>query len=269
MNHDTTRELLPWLLNGTLEPQEREDLRTHLKDCEDCRRELEETRQAMDVFQQHVPAGDLIAHAEGREAELPQSVVDAHLESCPECAEELTLLVGSLHTYGRTQKAPEPTRQRQLVPAFWRQAAQAAALVGLIAVAGWIATWQGLEAPRSQIAATSQTEDSGINMPMVDLSPGDLVLRGAEGSPESVGKNRPVMLFLNSELSADEGPFTIEVTDADGDLVVRRENQPWPDLGVFNFLYRPDHPDRIRIRIASVEGTEEAYRFQRVNDGGP
>lgn len=269
MNHETARELLPWLLNGTLDSTERDELRIHLEDCEACRQELQETRQAMETFQQHVPTGDLVAHAEGRKTELPPEVLDAHLESCPECAEELTLLVGSLHTYGRPRDASESTSPRRTVPAFWRQAALAAALLGIVAFTGWIATWQGLGTPQSQIAATSQTEESGINVPTIDLSPGDLVLRGAEDAPESAEESRPVMLFLNSELSADEGPFTVEVTGADGNLIARAENEPWPDLGVFNFEYQPHHPDQIRIRIASAEGTEETYRFQRVSsDGG-
>lgn len=43
--HDEVQELLPWLVNGTLAPEEAEKLEAHLADCAECRAELEAERQ--------------------------------------------------------------------------------------------------------------------------------------------------------------------------------------------------------------------------------
>lgn len=42
--HDEAQRLLPWLVNGTLDTDEREWLRQHLEACSDCQRELQEQR---------------------------------------------------------------------------------------------------------------------------------------------------------------------------------------------------------------------------------
>ena len=55
MNCDQAIELLPWLLNGTLEAGERDEVRRHLETCERCREALTETRVAGSIFGQHIP----------------------------------------------------------------------------------------------------------------------------------------------------------------------------------------------------------------------
>lgn len=44
MTHRDVVELLPWYANGTLRPGQRQDLESHLKDCPECSRELDELR---------------------------------------------------------------------------------------------------------------------------------------------------------------------------------------------------------------------------------
>lgn len=44
MTHQESIELLPWYVNGTLKPQERARLESHLKDCVECQRELQRTQ---------------------------------------------------------------------------------------------------------------------------------------------------------------------------------------------------------------------------------
>jgi anti-sigma factor RsiW len=44
MTHREVIELLPWHANGTLQPGQRQELESHLKDCPECKRELDELR---------------------------------------------------------------------------------------------------------------------------------------------------------------------------------------------------------------------------------
>ena len=266
MNHETAHELLPWLHNGTLDPEERHEVRAHLETCEACRRELEDTRQAMEVFDQHLPTHDLVARAEGRETELPTEAVEAHLESCPECVEELTLLRGSLQAYW---DSPEPKRSpptsRRTVSAYWRQGAVAAALVTLVALALWVTTWQGLSTSGPQMAAVSPTENVAINAQVLDLYPGESAVRGLdEPVPDGPAeRGGPMVLLLNSGLRPEQGPFFLEVVDAGGNVLERQEDLPWPELGVFNVVIPEGHSDPLTIRIgsAAVEDAVETYHL--------
>jgi anti-sigma factor RsiW len=45
MSHARAFELLPWLVNGSLRPAEREAVEAHARDCLVCRRELKEQQQ--------------------------------------------------------------------------------------------------------------------------------------------------------------------------------------------------------------------------------
>lgn len=48
--HRATEALLPWLLNGTLTPDERRELETHLQSCASCRAELARQRELMTLY---------------------------------------------------------------------------------------------------------------------------------------------------------------------------------------------------------------------------
>src|SRR5215208_3422668 len=96
MNCDDAIELLPWLLNATLEPEEERAVRSHLATCARCRQALEENRFAWTVFGEHVPTEALVAHAfddlaPGADAE----VLERHLATCPRCAAELEMVRAS------------------------------------------------------------------------------------------------------------------------------------------------------------------------------
>lgn len=90
LNCETTQELLPWLLNGSLEGEEREAVTGHLRGCEVCRGELEETAAVGELFDVHVPAWDLAAYSQGLSpAEWQRLELEEHLATCPRCRSEL------------------------------------------------------------------------------------------------------------------------------------------------------------------------------------
>src|ERR1700688_3101546 len=144
MNCDLAAELLPWLLNGTLEADERRELIEHLRGCDACRAALADTQVAWDLFDWHPPAAALIAYAGAVEvggSGAPATTGDAsagarsieeHLAGCPKCAAELELvrtsrLLADPAEDGRIAILPAPRAQaagRQELPA---QAAASAA----------------------------------------------------------------------------------------------------------------------------------------------
>jgi hypothetical protein len=143
MNCERADELLPWYLNGTLDEEERRDVREHLADCEGCRRALEDTRLAGTIFDQHIPAAGLVALAWGEEPD-GSGVLERHLQSCPECAADLELARMSrrLEEDGRIALFPgaasPPASLIARRPSVWRAAALAAGLAGVAAAGGWI-----------------------------------------------------------------------------------------------------------------------------------
>ena len=51
--HERAFELLPWLVNGRLEPAERDAVEAHLRSCLPCRRELKEQQRLRTALREH------------------------------------------------------------------------------------------------------------------------------------------------------------------------------------------------------------------------
>lgn len=179
MDTERARELLPWLLNGSLEEPERGELLTALRTDEQLRRELAETRLAGEVFGQHVAAADLVAHAFGEPAGLGRERIEAHVALCERCAEELAMaresreLAGEPETGAAAPDAAPPReerRRRRLLPflrpapalagggvaTWWQPAALAASVAALVAVGGWIWSWQQAQGRIADLVASTR-----------------------------------------------------------------------------------------------------------------
>jgi len=154
MRCDETIELLPWLLNGTLGEDEKSRVRQHLTTCPSCQEALADTRQAWEIFGQHIPTAALVAYAAGDHAAagIDPALLDEHLASCADCAAELEMVRtsrGLAEDDSIAVLAPRPPRVAALpAPAQpvrpaatrWKAAALAAGLAGLIAANGWYQT---------------------------------------------------------------------------------------------------------------------------------
>jgi Putative zinc-finger len=174
MNCDQTIELLPWLLNGTLEEDERRAALDHLKDCAACRQALAETRLAWRIYDQHIPAAALVAHAAGGAAEgIDAEVLAAHLADCPACAAELELArlsrglvedesVALLADPARFAGRPAPTR--------WRAAALAAGVAGLVAFGGWYQSAERARALSARLASAGPQSRTASQTPAPQAS---------------------------------------------------------------------------------------------------
>src|SRR5215210_2476324 len=146
-NCDDVRGIFPWLLNGTLNEEERRQVLQHLSTCETCRQDLADTRLAAEIFDQHPPAEAILALAWD---ETPRGIdpafLEEHLASCPRCATELELARTSRRRLEEDERIFPLTRRTTPAPATttgwrgWKSAALAAGLASVVASAGWIQT---------------------------------------------------------------------------------------------------------------------------------
>lgn len=220
--HTRTVELLPWLVNGTLEPGERRSVEEHLGSCLDCRSELEETREAFSLYDAHLPVAALVGYAEAPEARtfgvgdghLEQATVEGHLEHCDACREVLALTRDSLArlsaqpakvesasdeplatvtpfdrftaigTDAGTSPAGREATYRKVAP--WLPMAMAATLVlAMVSAGGWFYTAQGVDAQEQQIAKLEKrlAEAEAADLEAPDVETADT---GAEKEQASV-----------------------------------------------------------------------------------
>jgi putative zinc finger protein len=161
MTCDHAIELLPWLLNGSLAAEEREEVWHHLETCERCRQTLAETREAWSVFAQHLPSQNLVALAWG---ETPFEAVEEHLASCPRCAAELELTRMSRRLEEEDNIALFPaakSRQTSRVMPWSRRVAVAAGLAAVVAASGWLYEARQASDLSEQLARISITAPVG------------------------------------------------------------------------------------------------------------
>lgn len=141
---DQANERLPWLLNGTLEPDERRQVLAHVAGCERCRHALAETRLAWQAFDAHLPAEVLTALAADEDpgaSGIDRGVAERHLADCPQCAAELEMVRASRALLENeavaTPFAPRAGTRAPAAGRAWRNAALAAGLAGVVAATGW------------------------------------------------------------------------------------------------------------------------------------
>lgn len=151
-------ELLPWLLNGSLEAAERQALHAHLASCASCRAELEQTFDVHRLLTAHIPSLALAQYAHGRAPDgVDREHIERHLASCASCREEFEGMIADRivafpATPRRTDTSTDRRRaHRQL--SIWRTWAVAASLV--VVVGAGVLFRNVVERPRA--AAVGQT----------------------------------------------------------------------------------------------------------------
>jgi anti-sigma factor RsiW len=206
MNCEQAIEVLPWHLNGTLGEDEKTEIREHLAACERCRQALADTRLAWKIFDQHIPAGALVAHAAGEEPEgIALAVLEEHLATCPECAAELELVRisrGLGEDDAVALMAPRSERPRMagqpLRPAGlrWRRAALAAGLAGVVALGGWYKSAEKAHSLADRLATATSLPRPAASPQAALPSPGS-----AAGDAQRVAEMQRQLDAANKTLS--------------------------------------------------------------------
>lgn len=183
-HHAHVTELLPWLVNGTLEADERRRVEEHLARCDACRGELQATRSSFELHATHLPPQALTAHAEDPRAEryavgdgaaVGRSLVEAHLAHCSSCREELELVRASRRALAEDTEAQEAATRGSVVafrpatpetPASapprrgWALAMAASLLFAVVAAGGWFLSGQQLDMAEQRVAELEERLDA-------------------------------------------------------------------------------------------------------------
>jgi len=177
-------ELLPWLVNGSLDGEELGKLHEHLGGCEACRRELADTGTAARIFSQHVPSLALAEYSQGlTPGDLDGTLIEAHVASCQSCREELELARSALQVVDlaaeraerRARVRPAAADRRRTLPVSGRRlgwaAGLAAASLGVLLLWGWGYSPDGLGGamPGSDVAERTPSGGDDTDASDVEL----------------------------------------------------------------------------------------------------
>ncbi|MFL6192891.1 MAG: zf-HC2 domain-containing protein [Thermoanaerobaculia bacterium] len=283
MTCDQAIERLPWLLNGSLQGEELQEVQHHLETCEGCRLALVETRDAWRIFGQHLPSEALVALAYGNPPSgLDPAVAERHLASCPECAAEMELARMSrrLEEDDRIAvfppaKAAPPARETAREPRFWRGFAVAASVAGLVAFGGWFKADQrtrllpGIQQKQAALAAAMEEQRqqmARISQPQVNswnqvVNPTEIV-RGQE-QEIVVPAGQTVTPALAADPAVPSASREIDILDETGKVRwYSRSLRLNPDTQDFTITFPAGFfaPGKYRFQLYTVENGERVAR---------
>ena len=277
----TVVEQVPWLLNGTLEPRDRDLVLAHLATCPSCRRHLEESRVIGDAAAMHLPIELIVDAAEGRTMSAEdRALVEAHVESCDQCLSEWTALQASILATDSMPSATTPPRVlTDAVPEspVWRPLAIAATFAALALGLAW---WSSVATPRETVSPVAGEAEIEATVAVItaELLP-EASTRATDAAPPATASltsdTRFVALMLLPTL-VPTATFEL-VIEADGDLgsgdaaVVWRFAEVDPDpTGAVTVLLpkdalRPgDYTLRLTDRNEDGTGPQERFRVRIV-----
>jgi anti-sigma factor RsiW len=231
VNCSDATALLPWLLNGTLPAGEATEVGGHLRDCPACRRELAATREAWRLLDAHPAAAEVVAHALGPAATPPE--VSAHLEHCPACRLEVALVREGGEGSAAEGPSPNPPPERvaaavEVFPskpartsAARRVLVPAAALLAGIAGAGWLLTWQRLQARDDGAGARQASLERRVAELEAELHQALPPAAAIPSPPVAMGESER-LAALETEIAALRQPRGVAVLELLPDEMVLR-----------------------------------------------
>jgi hypothetical protein len=246
MDAERAIELLPWYVNGGLEPEERREVAAALAASAEVRRELADVRRAFELHGYRPEPEVLLDYALGLEPEgVTRETVETLAALLPSVREELDMMregLGSLQSVG-----PAATRGGGVEPARapWRRGAIAASLLAAAFLGAWAwsshrlglrsqelqlvrARLEAADAERNELVRRLETlpkwSETGAlvsaDLVVTDLFPTGMVLRGEAEEGNAVAivqrQTRRVVLLLNSRLPDTTEIAGLALRDASG-----------------------------------------------------
>jgi predicted anti-sigma-YlaC factor YlaD len=257
-NCDAVRGTLPWLLNGTLSGDERQQVLEHLSTCETCRRDLAETRLAAEIFDQHPPAGAILALAwDETPSGVDPALLEEHLAACPRCAADLELARMSrrleedervVPLVRRTTPVPVPAPARSTGWRGWKAAALAAGLAGVVTSAGWFQTAGRVHTLEENLA--SQTAVQAPPPAAASGAPGEVAT--VEQLAAKVEERERTIETLEAELNAAQK----QAEELSGRVDQLAQARPAPQTPQINGCARDLTPTTDVVRGGAAEPME-------------
>lgn len=255
METERAIELLPWYVNGGLEPGERRQVADALAASAEVRRELAEVRRAFELHGYRLEPDVLLDYVLGLEPEgVARETVEKLASLLPSVQEELDLVREGLEALQSTELADAPAAATRQARAPWRRWAVAASLLAATFLGAWAwsfhrlslrsqelqlvrARLEELDSERREMArrlatlrAGSETDAlASADLLVTDLFPAAMVLRG--GDDDSAGlavvlrQARHAVLLLNSRLPEGTEVGGLTLRDASG-AEVWRSSEP-------------------------------------------
>jgi hypothetical protein len=286
-------ERLPELLNGSLAGEERSQLEAHLRGCEACRLELEDTKLAAGVFAAHLPSAAIVALAWDHPPGVDPELARQHLELCPECAEELAQVRASRVLETQTASVVPLRRPATLQPWFGAAAAGVvAAFVGGLwwgdarqgqrlneALARQRETEQRLSAAEGEAQRLRQAESElrarterlaapQVNVPILELLPGPAQARQVGGGTAElvVPPGAELAVLMLSVPDAGARNVAAEVRDGKGALLWKGEGLKPNPLGGYTLgipvALLPDGPVHIVLSAPGTPALKQSFEFR-------
>lgn len=213
MNCTHATELLPWLLNGSLEGDERREVEQHLADCQGCSAEFAETVEAFEMAATHPPSAVLVDWVEG--CDVPDAeLVERHVANCLACTEEADLVREALKLEAFSPVVETAGRSSVV---RWRRAALSAAAVAVLGLAALVASW----APGGFLAERTGAAFGPANVPVIEVFPDGFTLRGGDEAVTMKDDDGAVALILATRIEGSWEGFRLRVLD-EGDRELYR-----------------------------------------------
>lgn len=235
-------ELLPWYVNGTLKPGERQAFQEHLASCAKCAAELpvlEEMRREVSQpgWAQVADHPDPEALSRVAVEGVEDPLVRRHLELCVTCAEEARWLRGEetagVAADGGTVRATVGSAPHRRWPAWATPVTAAAAALVVLLAAGVL-----FLRPRQAGSLTSVGRPEFV--PSVERNLGT---RHEVPAPPGAAV---LTLHFQTDLGPQDFPASFQVVDVKGRIILSKPDLDEQDLfnGIFYFTCsRSDCPD--------------------------
>ena len=257
---------LPWFLNGTLDEQNHQAIEAHLNHCPQCRKELEETGFAGQVYSSHIPVPVLLQFANGQDvAGWDSATIKAHLATCPDCDTECSLVQKS---YQALETQPSESARWRFGFSSNRQNLLAAAL--LVAFFGVVMFELGTRRNPLKSPVTPSGSEAEIatitNYRNIDLFPVESPLRSTGSPSYQLTQNTPaISLTLHLRSQGDAGTFLLIVGDAEGNPLWRGDVTPHEDGTATLLLGKEFLSHEKLVMELFLDGHDEAFQRFELN----